>query len=83
VTAVERCKSCGAGIRWAKWASSGRWVPLDVDAKPDGNVVLVARRGMERVESFNKDSAEHAKLKRYVSHFATCPKADEHRRPRA
>lgn len=79
-TAVSLCKSCGARVRWAV-SPAGKWMP--VDAEPDmrptgGNLVLTIRQQQLVFEPWAK---EHGFTRnRYVSHFATCPAADKHRR---
>jgi len=64
------CRTCGAPIRWAVTAA-GRRMPLDT--KPVTLFVLVGstdEQGNQRVDTRTG----------YVSHFATCPQAAEHRR---
>lgn len=34
---MSACKSCGAAVRWA-WTGE-RFMPIDADPRPDGNVV--------------------------------------------
>ena len=77
---MSACRSCGAPIKWAR-TPKGRRIPLDPDPVPDGNIVL--RGGVAHVDGpaaggFFDDGAGE----RYVSHFATCPNARSHRRPR-
>ena len=72
---MTRCKSCGAQIAWAK-SRAGKNIPLDVEPRADGNLVLVNGVAM---------APEAAPLEvqggpRYASHFATCPHAPAHRR---
>lgn len=88
---MSKCKSCGAPIEWAAWAVSGKAVPLDVEpdrafwervdagVAPDlrGKLVVIAGKVWHATET-------DVRLRRplRVSHFATCPDAAEHRRPR-
>ena len=72
------CRSCGAGITWAKTAQ-GRSMPVDRDPVPDGNITL------EDTDIGTSIATVHGpddpiEGERYVSHFATCPNANEHRR---
>ena len=60
------CKSCGAKISWAK-TEKGKNIPLDFP----GEMRLVVTRGNTAVTQMT-----------YISHFATCPNAAEHRKPR-
>ena len=62
----SRCKSCGAKITWAK-TEKGKNIPLDFP----GEMRLVVTRGNTAVTQMT-----------YISHFATCPNAAEHRKPR-
>jgi hypothetical protein len=58
------CKSCDAPLVWTVSRTSGRRIPLD--AAPEKRIVI----GPEGAEVMDT----------YVSHFATCPHADRHRR---
>jgi hypothetical protein len=67
------CRSCGAEILWAA-TEKGRRIPLD--AKPEKRFVTAP---------CDPDAAGASELHvrvedTYVSHFATCPHADQHRR---
>ena len=64
------CKSCGAAIVYAVTTSGAR-MPLDVEPVAGGKYAIV--------------DGDHAVYDRaletgYVSHFATCPNANRHRR---
>lgn len=87
MTDTQRCRSCGAAIRWAHTANS-RAMPLDAEPVADGNVVFTGRtvsndRGVAapevRVESQPPMFDDGAP--RFVAHFATCPNADQWRKP--
>ena len=65
---TSNCRSCGAEIVWAVTAT-GKRMPLD--AKPEKRVVLEPRDVFGEIAEV-KDT--------FVSHFATCPDADQHRR---
>ena len=69
------CKSCGRPVEWAKTVK-GTAMPLDVEATPDGNLVLVA--GVARIR--RPDDGDACEPRR--SHFASCPQAGKWRRPR-
>ena len=61
------CRTCGAQILWVHMRGSGKRMPIDADSL-QSRVVL------------NKDQTLGAVRQTGVSHFATCPQADEHRR---
>lgn len=65
---MANCKSCGAKIEWFKMATTGR--PMPVDAEPLKVIVPTGTAGEGKV------------VTAYVSHFATCPDAAEHRKRR-
>lgn len=80
-----RCGSCGAQMRWAQ-TEEGRSIPLDPDPVPTGNLIIkevrhVGGRGpVLTVRYLRKTDTVPLEVARYVSHFATCPSAAEHRR---
>jgi hypothetical protein len=63
-----KCKSCGAEILWVE-TPGGRSMPLN--PTPEKRIVLGVKTGEAHV------------LDTYVSHFASCPQADEHRKGKA
>ncbi len=67
---MTRCRSCDAPIVWAT-TPSGRKMPLSAVADGHGNVRLRSD-GVALVVALGEGS--------YVSHFATCPQAAQHRR---
>ena len=90
---MNRCRSCRQTIRWAL-TERGRPIPIDPEPRPDGNLelvyidrVLVARTiTPEREQELELQLLEASRegrepvLPLHVSHFATCPQADIHRR---
>lgn len=87
--ADSHCRSCKRRIRWVSFPS-GKRNPLD--AEPDlerGNIAVIERRGPGgapwRIAALihSEGILEEARtlgLPLYVTHFDTCPDADEHRR---
>lgn len=75
----DRCKLCGrGGLQWARWPESGK--ASLVEPSPAGNLVL---RPAERAAAFEIFFALPGDPgPRYVSHFASCPRASEARKPR-
>lgn len=82
---MSRCRSCGAPVLWIRTAA-GRRMPLDADSwwiAPDtegGELGLNAEGEAVRGHSLPGE-APGAVLVR-TSHFATCPNAAAHRRPK-
>lgn len=70
---MSACRSCGAEIRWER-THAGKPIPLDPEPRADGNLSI---RDDGRVVS---SSGFPAEAPRYVTHFATCPHANQHRR---
>lgn len=73
---ADHCKSCGAPITWAI-SAKGKAIPIDPSPVKSGNLVLIVE------DPRNAPTARYARDEegpRYVSHFATCAQADEHRR---
>lgn len=71
---MTRCKSCDAEILWSRTINN-KAIPLDVEKVYGGNIILEAEGALARVVKPN------ISVKRYVSHFSTCPNAKRHRKP--
>ena len=77
---MSKCKSCGADIIWIPTVS-GKSMPCDAKPIPykedaNGTMMLVTSDG--RVVKAKLDAT--SEVFGYVSHFATCPNANEHRK---
>lgn len=70
------CRSCGATIIWTR-TEAGKRMPIDVEPVDGGNLILKRGHGGQYWAIVAADDIEPT---RYVSHFATCPHADQHRR---
>lgn len=82
--AESKCRSCGALVLWVKMAPSCRWTPLDPVPSATGNIER--KRGKVSDRWYGRvvpESERHNHGPLYVSHFATCPQADNWRRPEA
>lgn len=79
---MSRCSSCAAPIMWAKVTRSGARIPIDADPVAGGNVRVVAGDRVEVLTKAEAEAAERAGVPLHVSHFATCPDAREHRKPK-
>jgi len=68
-TVTEKCRGCDAVIIWAR-TEQGKWQPFD--AKPEKRFALTR----------DEDGRWHSKaIAVYTPHHATCPKAEDFRRP--
>jgi len=87
---VSRCRACDAQIVWAV-TEGGRRMPVDAELRPDGNIVLVHREvgrpptvrvvgKPERDELAAQAARRGEELRLFVSHFASCPEAEQFRR---
>lgn len=71
---ASRCnRGCGAPVIWAT-TPRGKNIPLDPEPVAGGNLEL--RAGIAMVVTADPE------VRRYRSHFASCPKAGELRAPR-
>jgi len=78
------CRSCRAGITWAR-TEHGRKMPVDALPAPASVHQGFVLRELDNpdgplVISATRDAMPGEDL--YTSHFATCPNADAHRKPR-
>ncbi len=80
---MTACRSCGATIVWAA-TSTGERIPLDPHPAVDGNIrTHTDRHGLRaRVVGGTIDLFDPTDDGiRYISHFVTCPHADQWRTP--
>ena len=79
------CKSCGAEIVWVK-VKSGKMMPCDAKqvrfiANENGGSIIVASNGAVVKGILLSGNVKGVKEEKgYVSHFATCPNANNHRK---
>ena len=78
----DLCRSCRQPVRWVRMAASGRANPLDPEPSGRGNIVILEDgRGLVVVgQRLDERRAQGVPL--YLSHFATCVSAAEHRKPK-
>ena len=69
------CTACGEPLKWTLSAKTGKPMPLNPDPTPAGNVWL-DDDGRGHVAS----QPPLGVTELYLSHFATCPRADNFRR---
>lgn len=87
-TDITTCRSCGASIAFVL-TTGGKRMPIDVEPSDKGTLFVFAplptvALSAESVTA-RSERAELARTQgreRYVSHFATCPQAAQHRKPR-
>jgi hypothetical protein len=86
--AMKGCRSCGAPVFMAV-TTNGKRMPVDTLPKPEGRFTI--RRDemgnfvatyIDRHTLGMLEQHPDGKPDAYVSHFATCPNADQHRKPR-
>lgn len=79
-----RCRSCDGLMMWATTGIKGGFIPVDPDPVDNGNIVLDFGRTGNLPRASVLGPLELQLLEpgvaRYVSHFVTCPQADEHRK---
>lgn len=75
----EPCRYCGGSVLWAR-TPTGKSMPVDLEPVDLGNVRIV--EGADGYLAIVTVPAMIPEGERYRSHFATCPKAREARRPR-
>ena len=82
---TTKCRACGAEIGFIK-SVAGKSIPVDAVEvtywkNPDGSKKIVTPNG-EVVSADLEGDLQKATGVGYVSHFATCPCADQFRKPR-
>lgn len=81
---MSECRSCHQPIEWVIVAKSGKRMPIDPDPVEGGNIAKLPddddETGAARVEYVAPGGMLVDDRPVYVSHFATCPQADQHRR---
>lgn len=76
---MSRCRSCQAEVVWVV-TEDLRKMPMDPAPVENGNLVKVrVEDGVGVVRYLKKGEEPPPGHGRYVSHFATCEFADEHR----
>lgn len=74
---VSTCTACGAPIIFLESPKTHKLNPIDVAPVANGNLRIDLEFG---VYLFILDRGATPENERYVSHFATCPRASEFRR---
>lgn len=83
---MSTCRSCEREIEWVVVAKSGKSMPIDPFPAEGGNIAklptLDGRTGNRLVEYVTAGGMLLDERELYVSHFSSCPNADQHRRAR-
>jgi hypothetical protein len=83
---MAECKSCRANVRWVTLQPSGKRNPIDPSPAPTGNIKLVGVNDWTQeavvLSGLTLDQARANGTPLYLSHFATCPNAKQHRAKR-
>lgn len=78
---MKPCSTCGRSIHLLRNPSTDRWMPVDDEAAPDGNIRVDLQAKTATV--LTGDALANARIageKLSLSHFVTCPQAFKHRR---
>lgn len=75
---TEHCRTCSEPVIWATTAA-GKAMPVDAEPRSDGNLDLIEGDPVPQVRVIPAHTPTMTGL-RYVSHFATCSHAAEHRK---
>ncbi len=67
------CRSCGASVVWGR-TPAGKAIPLDAEPVDGGNLGIRDDGTVVSSHGFPAGAAL------YVTHFATCPNAGQHRK---
>lgn len=71
------CRKCGAPMVWVTMDPSGKKNPLDPEPTTAGRVVFIGDPESQNPRARSLKKGEAATSETFVSHFATCPNADE------
>lgn len=74
------CASCGTSLRWVRSATTGTMMPLEADSDPASPTAVVAIEANLLGETIGRIVGPTTG--EWIPHFAVCPYADQHRRPR-
>ncbi|HSV39798.1 MAG TPA: hypothetical protein VLI04_13660 [Nocardioidaceae bacterium] len=80
--ANTRCRSCDAPVRWVLVLPNLKRMPIDPEPDPEGNMWVERYQQGTPVMgvALNREAVPSSEPVAYVSHFVTCPQADEWRK---
>lgn len=73
---MSQCASCKAPIRWCR-TPKGKAMPVDAEPTEGGNLFIDDENVCRQLPTPAPEG-----VKTYKSHFATCPGAGSHRKPK-
>lgn len=81
---TQKCRSCNADIFWCL-SSLGKNIPIDAEPVDNGNLYIVKNGFRYLAISVNANTTiaevcRKENREKYISHFATCPHANQHRK---
>lgn len=81
-TEASECRSCKALILWVIWERSGKAMPIDVAPGTTQNHTVVVTHSLKqnKLWAVKYDERQHQGRRRFISHFITCPQANQHRK---
>ncbi len=83
IATLRPCRSCNTDIYLLLNVSTGRWMPVEADPSPGGNIrVDVYRQTAEVLAGAALAGARHEAAELHLAHHINCPAADRHRRPK-
>jgi len=75
-----QCKSCHQPIRWVRLEPGLKPHPLNPEPTKRGSIVLLDRNRARATSKRERTQLAKQGDALYLSHFATCPGAAQHRR---
>lgn len=84
IATLRPCRDCATDIYLLRSvANPERWMPVEADPSPGGNVrVDVYRQTAEVLAGAALTAARHEGAELHLPHHVTCPAADRHRKPK-
>lgn len=77
------CRRCNARIRWVRMAKSGKAMPINPVPDADrGNVYVEPSDQACVLTGEERQRAVNDGVPLYLSHYASCPRASQNRKPK-
>lgn len=78
---ITQCRACRQPIIFAE-TSAGKVIPINAEPVAHGTVALFDGPGSGKVIALFGKKATSGATELFVAHFATCPAAEQFRKPR-